>query len=46
VVGGAAAVGTVDVAHSPALAALGEGARGLGGVPPITAAGVAREGGH
>ncbi|MGH9009689.1 MAG: acetate--CoA ligase family protein [Acidimicrobiia bacterium] len=46
VVGGVSEVGTVDAAHSPALAALVDGPRGLGGVPPTTAAGAARNGGH
>jgi acyl-CoA synthetase (NDP forming) len=46
VVGGVSEAGTVDAAHSPALAALVDGPRGLGGVPPTTAAGAARKGGH
>ena len=45
VVGGISEAGTVDAAHSPALAAL-DGPRGMGGVPPTTAAGAARNGGH
>jgi acetate---CoA ligase (ADP-forming) len=45
VVGGVSA-GTVDAAHSPALAALVDGPRGLGGIPPTMAAGAARNGGH
>jgi acetyltransferase len=45
VVGGVSEAGTVDVPHSPALAALTDGPRGLGGVPPTTAAGAARTGG-
>jgi acetyltransferase len=46
VVDGVSEAGTVDAAHSPALAALADGPRGLGGVPPTTAAGAARNGGH
>ena len=46
VVGGVAEAGTVDDAHSPALAALVDGPRGLGGAPPTKAAGAARNGGH
>ena len=43
VVGGCSEPGTVDLAHSPALA-LVDGPRGVGGVPPTTA-GAARNGG-
>jgi acetyltransferase len=46
VVGGVSEAGTVDAVHSPPLAALVDGPRGLGGVPPTTAAGAARNGGH
>ena len=46
VVVGGSEVSTVDVANSPALAALLAGPRGLGGVPPTTAAGAATNGGH
>jgi acetyltransferase len=38
-------VGTVDAAHSPVAAPMA-GGRGPGGVPPMTAAGAARNGGH
>jgi acetyltransferase len=46
VVGGCSDPGTVDLAHPPALAALVDGPRGVGGVPPTTAARAARKGGH
>ncbi|MGH9011186.1 MAG: hypothetical protein ACRDYF_15240, partial [Acidimicrobiia bacterium] len=46
VVGGVSEAGKVDAAHSPALVALVDGPRGLGGVPPTKAAGAARNGGH
>lgn len=45
VVGGVSEAGTVDVPHSPALAAVVDGPRGVGGVPPTTAARAARNGG-
>jgi acetyltransferase len=45
VVGGVSDAGTVDVPHSPALAAVVDGPRGVGGVPPTTAARAARNGG-